>query len=55
MEKIWFGIGDYDEKCIKLYFSKSHILLLDNLEEFDDLILKLQNMRKELVENWESQ
>jgi hypothetical protein len=55
MEKLYFGINDYDISCIKIYFSKSHVLIVKNLEEYDNLILQLQNMRNEIEENLNSE
>jgi len=51
--KLYFGVGDYDNKCIKIYFSYSHVLIVKDLKEYDDLILQLQNMRDEIKENWD--
>ena len=48
--KLTFGINDYDNECIKIYFDGKYIILLKDLKEYDDIIKQLQDMRREILE-----
>jgi len=50
---ICFGIDDYEEKCIKIYLSRTHVFIVKDLKEYDDFISQLQKIREEMVANYD--
>lgn len=44
--------GDKFDDCLLLHFNDTLLLRLTNVEELDEVIKKLQNIKKEIIENY---